>query len=66
LDELRATIGAAGGADASGWDFLPSRDQLTTLHSDLARIEACPLLPDDLEVAGFVFDVHTGELVPAP
>jgi carbonic anhydrase len=65
-DELRATIGAARGADASGWDFLPSRDQLTTLHSDLARIEACPLLPDDLEVAGFVFDVHTGELVPAP
>jgi carbonic anhydrase len=63
-DELRATIGAARGVDASGWDFLTSSDQIATLHADIARIEACPLLPPELEVAGFVFDVHSGELVP--
>ncbi len=63
-DELRATIGAARGVDASGWEFLTSTDQLATLRADIARITACPLLPDDLEVGGFVFDVHSGELVP--
>jgi carbonic anhydrase len=63
-DELRATIGAARGVDASGWEFLTSTDQLATLRSDIARITSCPLLPADLEVAGFVFDVHSGELMP--
>ncbi|MGH9274087.1 MAG: beta-class carbonic anhydrase [Acidimicrobiales bacterium] len=64
-DEIRATIGAARGVDASKWDFLTSTDQLATLHADIARIESCPLLPPELEVAGFLFDVHSGELVPA-
>jgi carbonic anhydrase len=63
-EELRATIGSARGVDASGWEFLTSTDQLATLQADMARIVACPLLPDDLEVGGFVFDVHSGELVP--
>ena len=63
-DELRARIGARRGVDATGWEFLASTDQLATLRHDIARIEACALLPDDLEVGGFVFDVHSGELVP--
>lgn len=64
-DEIRATIGAARGVDASEWDFLTSTDQVATLRADIARIEACPLLPPDLDVAGFLFDVHSGELSPA-
>ena len=63
-DELRARIGTQRGADASGWDFLASTDQLATLNADIELIRACPLLPADLEVRGFVFDVHTGALVP--
>ncbi len=51
------------GADASGWDFLPMADQLATLHADLLRIDECPLLPSELVVGAFVYDVHTGELV---
>lgn len=62
-DELRARIGALRGADAAGWEFLASTDQLTTMHDDIARIEACPLLPPDLEVGGFVFDVRSGALI---
>ena len=62
-DELRERIGALRGVDASGWDFLASTDQLATLRADLAIIEACPLLPADLEVGGFIFDVHSGELL---
>jgi hypothetical protein len=64
-DELRARIGAMREADASGWHFLASTDQAATLRSDIERIKACPLLPPGLDVAGFVFDVHSGELVPA-
>ena len=64
-DELRARIGAARGVDASGWEFLASTDQMATLHHDVAVIESCALLPPDLKVAAFIFDVHSGELVPA-
>ena len=63
-DEIRARIGAIRGVDATGWDFLASTDQLATLHDDIALIESCALLPPDLEVGGFIFDVHSGELVP--
>src|ERR1700738_5183742 len=62
-DEMRARIGAMRGVDATGWDFLTSTDQMASLHGDIARIESCALLPPDLEVGGFIFDVHRGELV---
>ena len=65
-DEMRARITAVRGVDASGWDFLATRDQASTLHNDIARIRACPLLPPDLTIGGFIFDVHSGGLTPAP
>ncbi|MHB8328134.1 MAG: beta-class carbonic anhydrase [Acidimicrobiales bacterium] len=63
-DEIRSRIGAIRGVDTTGWDFLASTDQLATLHDDIKRIESCPLLPPELHVGGFIFDVHSGELVP--
>jgi carbonic anhydrase len=63
-DQMRARIGGMRGVDATGWNFLTSTDQMSTLHADIARIESCPLLPCDLEVGAFIFDVHSGELVP--
>lgn len=65
-DDIRARIAAARGVDATGWDFLASTDQRATLQADISRIRSCPLLPSDLVVGGFVFDVHSGELVPVP
>lgn len=65
-EEIKARVEAASGADAAGWEFLATTDQHATLRGDIARIRACPLLPDDLVVGGFVFDVHSGELVPVP
>lgn len=61
--EFRERISARRGIDASGWDFLASTDQLATMRSDIELITACPLMPPDLVVGGFVFDVHSGELV---
>ena len=63
-DEMRARISEVRGVDASGWEFLVTTDQQASLLGDIARIRACPLLPPELEVGGFVFDVHSGELVP--
>lgn len=64
-DEMRERVATASGVDASGWEFLASTDQGTTLAGDLEKIRTCPLLPADLEVGGFVFDVRSGELKPA-
>jgi carbonic anhydrase len=63
-DELRTRIGAIRGVDAGGWDFLASTDQLAALRGDMELIASCPLLPPDLHVGGFIFDVHSGELLP--
>jgi carbonic anhydrase len=61
-EELRADLQRVYGTDAAGWDFLPIDDQDRVLLADLATIRACPLLPDDLGVGGFVYDVDTGRL----
>jgi carbonic anhydrase len=63
-DELRARIGALRGRDATDWDFLASSDQAATLRNDIELIQSCALLPSDLQVGGFIFDVHSGELLP--
>ena len=63
--EIHARIEQRTGVDTSAWDFLATTDQLATLHADMARIRTCPLLPGDLQVGGFIFDVHSGALVPA-
>jgi len=63
-EEIGARIGEMRGVDASSWDFLTSTDQLATLRHDIESIESCPLLPPGFQVGGFVFDVHSGELVP--
>ena len=62
-EELREQIGTMRGVDASDYSFLASTDQLATLRSDLELITGCPLLPPELQVGGFVFDVHSGALV---
>jgi hypothetical protein len=63
-DEIRGRISAIHGVDATDWDFLTSADQVATLRDDLFLIESCVLLPPELELGGFVFDVHSGELIP--
>lgn len=63
--EMRERVRDASGVDPSGWEFLVSQDQTATLRSDIARIRECPLIPSAVEIGGFIFDVHTGELAAA-
>ena len=60
-DELREAVAAAGKADTNGLVFASAPDQDTALRDDLARLRA----ELDVPVEGYVFDVHTGDLIPA-
>lgn len=64
-EQMRARVTEASGADASRWDFLVSQDQTATLLADIARIRDCELIPAAVEIGGFIYDVHSGELVAA-
>ncbi len=63
-DDLHARVTAATGGDTAGWEFLAGPDGTAALRADVQRLRACPLLPDDLEIGGFVFDVRSGALTP--
>jgi carbonic anhydrase len=66
--ELREKLRAELGADASRMDFLPFRDVEQSVLDDVTFLLASPLIPDDIPIRGFVYDVRTGRLteVPAP
>jgi len=60
--ELRARVGASAGTDASWQHFGVVDDQLAALDEDVAKVRSHPLIPDDVVVGGFVYDVDTGLL----
>lgn len=63
--ELVARIGPA----AAGLDLLAIADPDQALRTDVDRVRSSPLVPGDVTVAGFRYDVHTGRVsleVPAP
>lgn len=45
-------------------DVHPVGDQRQSIRDDLALLASSPLLPHDLSLAGFIFNVETGELIP--
>lgn len=44
-------------------DWLTIDDQEKSVVDDVARIKGHPLVPDDVSVYGFIFDVKTGKLI---
>lgn len=58
--ELRQKIGESAGQDASWQGFHVVHDQLAALEQDIAAVRSHPLVPDSIEVGGFVYDVDTG------
>ncbi len=61
-EEIRDQIRQNLGADASHVDFLPLTDLETSVRSDMEAIRSSPLLPPDITVRGFVYDVQSGRL----
>ena len=62
--ELRERVGASAGVDASWQHFGVVEDQLAALTEDVAKIRSHPLIPDDVLVGGFLYDVDTGLVEP--
>ena len=60
--ELRDRIGAASGQDVSWTRWSVVADQEAALRDDVARVRSHPLIPADVSVGGFLYDVDTGRL----
>jgi carbonic anhydrase len=57
--EIRAQIDAD-----EDFEVLAMKDQVEALREDTARIRDSRYIPRNTEIGGFLFDVHTGELIP--
>ena len=64
LEEIRRRVGESSGQDVSWQTFGMIADQRATLLDDLHRVTSHPLIPDSIQVGGFIYDVDTGLLEP--
>jgi carbonic anhydrase len=62
--EIHEAIYEASGVDTRSIEIRTIRDQEAALLTDVLRIRAFPLLPKELVVAGALYDVTTGQLLP--
>ena len=62
-EELRSRVQTVAGVRPD-IDFLPFQDVAASVREDVAAIRACPYLPADYEVVGFVYEVTSGLLRP--
>jgi carbonic anhydrase len=62
LEELRERVGESAGQDASWQTFGVVTDQAAALEDDVRAVRSHPLVPDEVEVGGFLYDVDTGLL----
>jgi carbonic anhydrase len=60
--ELRERVAASAGQDASWQPFNVIADQEAALREDVQKLRSHPLVPDSVEVGGFIYDVDTGLL----
>jgi carbonic anhydrase len=60
--ELRARLTTASGMDASWVSLGAIGDQQATLRDDVVRVRTHPLVPANVTVGGFMYDVDTGLL----
>ena len=65
-DDLRALVAERRGVDVSGMEFLTIADQEAAVRADVAVLRSSPLLPPDLAVAGFIYDIRSGRLREVP
>jgi carbonic anhydrase len=61
-EQLQERIGASAGQDASWHRFHVIEDQRAALDQDVRTVRSHPLIPDDVAVGGFLYDVDTGLL----
>jgi carbonic anhydrase len=60
--DLAAKIRADLGVDASEWDFLPFTDLEASVQADVKALRESALIPNDIPIAGAIYDVRSGQL----
>jgi carbonic anhydrase len=60
--ELHARVKEDLGADSTAIDFLPFSDLEESVREDVAFLVSSPLIPRDIPIRGFIYDVRTGRL----
>ena len=60
--QVHQTILESSGVDTRSLEFRTIDDPLRTLEADVQRIRSFPFLPENVEVAGAMYDVETGHL----
>ena len=63
-DELHERISAATDTDSTWMSLGVIEDQERTIRADVHRAASHPLIRDDIEVGGFLYDVDSGLLRP--
>jgi carbonic anhydrase len=63
-ERVRDELGGEAGTIAAQTEFLPFSDLAESVRADVAALAASPLIPNDIPVYGFIYDVHTGRLQP--
>jgi carbonic anhydrase len=61
-DQLRQKLREDMDADASSIDFLPFGNLDESVKEDVSRIRHSSLIPNDIPVSGYVYDVRSGRL----
>lgn len=61
-DDLHAKVKEDLGADSSEIDFLPFGDLGQAVREDVDLLKNSPLIPNDIEIRGFIYDVQTRRL----
>jgi carbonic anhydrase len=62
--DLRTKIKQDLHANADSIDFLPFGNLEQSVRDDVATLKASPLIPDNIEISGFIYDVESGKLIP--
>jgi carbonic anhydrase len=61
--DLRTKLKKDLHASADHIDFLPFKDLEQSVRDDVATLKASPLIPENVEISGFIYDVRSGRLL---
>ncbi len=63
-EDLRAKLQQDFDINVDHIDFLPFSDLEQSVRDDIATLKASPLIPDNIAISGFIYDVKSGRLLP--
>jgi carbonic anhydrase len=61
-EQIHQRVSDSTGTDATWMSIGPISDQERQIRADVHRVTSHPLVPDSVEVGGFIYDVDTGLL----